>query len=172
MGGRQREHSVDHTRAARAGTAHRGSAERPTGAGRARRPPPRYTTGVPAPTLSSVILRVSDLERALAFWRDAVGLPVRGAGGPFAILEAGAVAIVLNRLDPPPGGAEGGLAAATEVVLEVPDVRAAHAAMKARGVPFRTEPRPVTRQGDRALWACDFRDPDGHLASITGWESG
>ena len=124
---------------------------------------------MPVPSLSSVILRVVDIDRALAFWRDGVGLPVQAAGGPFAVLGAGPVAIVLNRADRAAPDPADGLSALTEVVLEVPDVRAAHAEMSARGVPFRTPPRAVTRQGDRELWACDFRDPDGHLASITGW---
>jgi catechol 2,3-dioxygenase-like lactoylglutathione lyase family enzyme len=106
---------------------------------------------MPVPSLSSVILRVADIDRALAFWRDRVGLPVHAAG---------------DRAGPDPAD---GLLALTEVVLEVPDVRTAHAEMAARGVPFRTAPRAVTRQGERELWACDFRDPDGHLASITGW---
>jgi catechol 2,3-dioxygenase-like lactoylglutathione lyase family enzyme len=124
---------------------------------------------MPVPSLSSVILRVTDIDRALAFWRDRVGLPVHAAGGPFAVLGAGPVAIVLNRVDRAGPDPADGLLALTEVVLEVPDVRTAHAEMAARGVPFRTAPRAVTRQGERELWACDFRDPDGHLASITGW---
>jgi catechol 2,3-dioxygenase-like lactoylglutathione lyase family enzyme len=124
---------------------------------------------MPVPSLSSVILRVADIERSLAFWRDGVGLPVHAAGGPFAVLGAGPVAIVLNLLDRSAPDPANGLLGLTEVVLEVPDVRAAHAEMASRGVPFRTAPRAVTRQGDRELWACDFRDPDGHLASITGW---
>jgi catechol 2,3-dioxygenase-like lactoylglutathione lyase family enzyme len=123
---------------------------------------------MPAPRLAHVILRVSDLERALAFWRDRVGLPVQGTGGPFAFLDAGGVAIALNAVPSPPEPG-GGLAALTELVLEVPDVRAAHAALGGRGVPFRTAPRAVTGDAARELWACDFRDPDGHLVSVTGW---
>lgn len=124
---------------------------------------------MPGPMLSSVILRVADLERALAFWRDGVGLPVKASAGSFALLGEGPVALVLSRPERPPETSTGGLASLTEVVVEVPDVRVAHAEMSARGVPFRTAPRAVTRQGERELWACDFRDPDGHLASITGW---
>jgi catechol 2,3-dioxygenase-like lactoylglutathione lyase family enzyme len=125
---------------------------------------------MPAPRLSNVILRVADLERALAFWRDRVGLPVKGAGGELAFLDAGGVAVALHAV-PSPAEAEagGGLAALTELVLEVPDVQAAHAELAARGVPFRTPPRAVTGDGARELWACDFRDPDGHLVSVTGW---
>jgi catechol 2,3-dioxygenase-like lactoylglutathione lyase family enzyme len=123
---------------------------------------------MPAPRLSNVILRVSDLERALAFWRDRIGLPVKGAAGELAFLDAGEVALALHAV-PSPAEASGGLAALTELVLEVPDVRAAHAELAARGVAFRTSPRAVTGDAARELWACDFRDPDGHLVSLTGW---
>jgi len=122
------------------------------------------------PRVSHVILRVASMARALPFWRYQVGLPVRAAGGAFAFLDAGPVAIALNEAPPEPGG--GGLAALTEVVLEVDDVRSAHGEMAARGVPFRVPPRPVTNDGRRALWAADFRDPDGHLVSLTGWVEG
>lgn len=121
-----------------------------------------------APRLSHVILRVADLDRAVAFWRDRVGLPLVGSGGPLAFLDAGGATIALAAAAPA-ADAGGGLAALTELVLEVPDVRAAHAELAARGVPFRTPPRVLTGEAPRELWGCDFRDPDGHLASLTGW---
>ncbi len=120
------------------------------------------------PRLSNVILRVADLGRSLAFWRDRLGLPVASAFESFAFLDAGTARIGLNAV-PPPKEPEGGLAALTEVVLEVADVRAAHADLSAKGITFRTAPRPITGDGTRELWACDCRDPDGHLVSITGW---
>jgi hypothetical protein len=44
--------------------------------------------------------------------------------------------------------------------------------MTAGGVPFEVEPRPVTSDGERTLLAAHFRDPDGHLVSVTGWVDG
>jgi catechol 2,3-dioxygenase-like lactoylglutathione lyase family enzyme len=122
------------------------------------------------PRLSNVILRVSNLVRALRFWHAQLGLPLASRGGPFAFLDAGATAIVLNEVEGV-GDAGGGLAALTEVVLEVPDVLQAHALLASRGVVFRTAPRPVTGDATRELWACDARDPDGHLVSITSWRA-
>lgn len=120
------------------------------------------------PRLSNVLLRVADLQRSLAFWRDRLGLRALGSFESFAFLDAGSVRIGLNAV-PPPAEPDGGLAALTEIVLEVKDVRAAHAELSARGVAFRTPPRPITGDATRELWACDCRDPDGHLVSITGW---
>ena len=117
-----------------------------------------------------VILRVSDLAASTAFYRDRVGLRLQMINDEFAVFDGGGgVLLMLEHLPKPPVGPSTGLAAFTEVVLESPDVRAAHAAMQARGVTFRIAPRVVTTDGTRDLYAADFRDPDGHVLSITGW---
>lgn len=105
------------------------------------------------------------MARSVAFYRDVVGLDVLGEGPAFAFLDAGTIRLALNE-QPGTADQDRGL---TEVVLQVDDVQAAYQAMAARRVEFRVEPREVMRQGDRALYAADFRDPDGHVLSITGW---
>jgi catechol 2,3-dioxygenase-like lactoylglutathione lyase family enzyme len=119
--------------------------------------------------VSNLILRVADLPRALAFYRDTLGMGVRFASDEFAFLDGGGIALVLNKPEAPPAQASAGLAALTEVVLEVDDVRARYAELEKRGVPFSREPRPVTSDAQRDLLATDFRDPDGHVLSLTGW---
>jgi catechol 2,3-dioxygenase-like lactoylglutathione lyase family enzyme len=114
--------------------------------------------------LSNVILRVSDMESAIAFWRDRVGLQLVWAGDEFAFFALGDSQLVLNQPENYVGQESD-----TEVVLEVDDIAAAFAEMRDKGVPFQVEPRPVTSDGSRQLMATHFRDPDGHLASITGW---
>ncbi len=54
-------------------------------------------------------------------------------------------------------------------MLEVNDVHASYDKLAARGVPFEVELRVVTTDGSHDLLAAHFRDPDGHLASLTGW---
>ena len=114
--------------------------------------------------LARIILRISDIERSVEFWSQTVGLQVVGGGGPFQFLDGGGVQLALNEVN--------GLAgddSLTEIVFEVDDVEAAHGELSERGVPFEVQPRAVMSDGDRELWAAHFRDPDGHLASLTGW---
>ncbi len=117
--------------------------------------------------LSNVILRVFDMDASVAFWRDRVGLDLMWTSGEFALLTLGDVQLVLNRPE-----AFESQASDTELVLEVDDLMAVHAGMAERGVPFEVDPRPVTSDGERTLLAAHFRDPDGHLASVTGWVEG
>jgi len=116
-----------------------------------------------------LILRVSDLDRSTAFYRDRVGLTLQSLNEEFAVFDAGGMVLMLEHLPKPPSSPSAGLAAFTEIVLESEDVLATHAAMQARGVPFRTAPRLVTADDSRQMYAADFRDPDGHVLSIAGW---
>lgn len=113
--------------------------------------------------VSRIILRVSDIERARAFWVDRVGLRMRAGSGEFLFLDAGPVDLILNHDDADPGHS------LTEIVFETDDLMSAYESLRQRGVEFMVEPRAVTSDGDRDLFAAHFRDPDGHLASITGW---
>ena len=111
--------------------------------------------------VSVLMLGVTDLGRSVAFYRDTLGLPLRGTGGEFAFLDAGGVTLGLRQTpDLPPSSDE----RRVEVVFSVDDIEAAHASLRSRGVEFRRAPRLVTSDQH----AADFRDPDGHVLSIFG----
>jgi methylmalonyl-CoA/ethylmalonyl-CoA epimerase len=117
--------------------------------------------------LSNIILRVSDMDASVGFWRDQVGLELLWSSPEFSFLMLGDTQLALNQpVEFEPQASD------TEMVLEVDDVKAEHLAMTERGVRFEVEPRMVMSDGERTLLATHFRDPDGHLASITGWVDG
>lgn len=114
--------------------------------------------------IGRIILRVADLDESVAFWTEKVGLESSARGGTFAFLAGDGVQLALNQVEQRPDDES-----LTEIVFEVEDVRASYDELLARGVPFEVELRPVTTDGSHELWASHFRDPDGHLASVTGW---
>lgn len=112
--------------------------------------------------LSQVAITVSDVARSVAFYRDRVGLPFLFEAGPgLAFLAIGEVRLMLTRpeADFKPGGG-------TALFLRVGDIRAAHADMLSRGVPFVDEPHFIAAMPDHDLWICSFRDPDGHPLAL------
>ena len=119
---------------------------------------------MPVSKISNVILTISNLEKALTFYRDVLGMHFNSIiPGEFAFLDAGGIVLVLRkgREKPNPG--------LTEVVFEVKDVMATYEELKAKGVTFPYAPRAVTGNETSHLYATDFRDPDGHILSITSW---
>ena len=117
--------------------------------------------------LSNIIIRVADLGDSVSFWRDLVGLDLSWSGDEFAFFVIGDNQLTLNQ----PLMSED-QTSDTEIVFEVEDVHSVVSEMRERGVPFEVEPRAVTSDGERTLFAAHFRDPDGHVASVTGWVVG
>ena len=48
----------------------------------------------------------------------------------------------------------------------VPDIQAAHASMKEKGVKFEDEPHMIARLPDHDLWMTFFRDSEGNLMGL------
>jgi catechol 2,3-dioxygenase-like lactoylglutathione lyase family enzyme len=113
--------------------------------------------------ISAIMLGVRDLDPALAFYKDKLGLNVIFQEPTLALLQCGTVMLGLSR-----GHATVAphIAGATEVVFKVDNVRAAHKALLAQGVSFMAGPRQVTPTD----WAANFKDVDGHILSVFGPE--
>jgi catechol 2,3-dioxygenase-like lactoylglutathione lyase family enzyme len=114
--------------------------------------------------VSSVILVVKDLQRSISFYRDVLGMKLKYTiPGEFAFLDGGGIDLALRMTSEPvnPG--------LTEVVFDVLDIHGTYETLKSKGVVFPYPPRVVTGNEKSELFATDFRDPDGHVLSITSW---
>lgn len=120
--------------------------------------------------LTHVRLLVEDMERSLAFYRDALGLEVTldAGGGVYYELAAGEAILALYRRDLMGQMLGSGLPApaqsdAVALTFGVNDVDATAGELKERGVTFVTEPMDY----DVAfLRLAHLRDPDGNLIEI------
>jgi catechol 2,3-dioxygenase-like lactoylglutathione lyase family enzyme len=110
-----------------------------------------------------IILSVTDLTRAIQFYRDQLGLKLTSTNEDFAFFDAGGITIALRGGRPK---VEESALAPTEISFGVEHVKVAYQGLRTLGVEFRREPRIITG----TTWATDFRDPDGHVLSIMGPE--
>ncbi|AKC86588.1 VOC family protein [Pseudoxanthomonas suwonensis] len=112
--------------------------------------------------IRQIAVTVADVDVALGFYRDVLGLPFLFRAGPqLAFLDADGVRIMLTT----PQGA--GAAGANSVLyFRVADIGAAYAAMLARGAVAEREPQLAARMPDHELWIAFLRDPDGNLAGL------
>lgn len=113
--------------------------------------------------LTNVILPVSDLERSASFYRDTLGLEETGrVPGEFVFFDAGNTTLAIRKMEGPTAPGD------SELSFEVPDVKATYELLRSN-VAFSIAPRAVTGNKTHDLYAANFRDPDGHNLSITGW---
>ena len=112
--------------------------------------------------LGQIAFTVSDVERALGFFRDQLGLPFLFAAPPgLAFFDCGGVRLMVTK----PLGA-GAVGANSILYFKVADIDATHMAMQARGVVFERPPALVARMPDHELWFASFRDPDGNILEL------
>lgn len=107
-----------------------------------------------------VALPAADMQRAVAFYRDILGLKSNSQfGESFVEFDAGDMTLAVY--DPASMGRSFQAATAAAVALRVPDVAAAVAELKAKGVTFLSEPFD-----SGVCHGAFFQDSEGNALSI------
>jgi len=109
--------------------------------------------------LALTMLGSGNLERAVAFYRDVLGLNVTGQVENFVFFDTGGTTLVVTGVL----AAAGSGPETHECVFGVESVTASYESLKDR-IEFVNEPRVIS--GDS--WGVNFRDPDGHQCSFYG----
>ena len=111
---------------------------------------------------AQVALNVRDLDRAVAFYRDVLGLTFLFSAPPsLAFLQCGPTRVMLNgnsQAPPPTGG--------PILYYAVPDIQTAFTAITAKGAPIKEAPKAIARVGGRDVWLGFTEDPDGHPVGL------
>lgn len=113
-------------------------------------------------TICQIAITVSDVDKALAFYRDALGLDFLFRAGPeLAFLNADGVRIMLST--PQGAGAIGGNSI---LYFNVSDIEAVHSYLVGRGAQNERAPQLAAKMPDHELWTGFLRDPDGNLVGL------
>jgi predicted enzyme related to lactoylglutathione lyase len=117
------------------------------------------------PTLSTIrqiAMTVSDVDAALTFYRDVLGLTFLFSAGPnLAFLDAAGIRVMLST----PQGS-GAVGQNSMLYFKVSDIVAVHAALVERGAKDERTPQLAATMPDHALWTGFLRDPDGNVVGL------
>ena len=107
-------------------------------------------------TIGQIHVSVTDVDRAVAFYRDVLGVPFlfRVQGQPMAFFDCDGVRLYLGVPESEAYRARG------MIYFEVDDIDEAYAALEERGVEFLDAPHVVHRTEDAELRMAFFVDPD------------
>jgi catechol 2,3-dioxygenase-like lactoylglutathione lyase family enzyme len=116
----------------------------------------------PISGIGQIAITVSNVDQALAFYRDILGLTFlfRPATN-LAFLDSGGVRLMLST--PQGAGAIGGNSI---LYFKVADIGDTFEAMLNRGAVGEREPQATAELGDHTLWLAFLRDPDGNLVGL------
>jgi methylmalonyl-CoA/ethylmalonyl-CoA epimerase len=112
--------------------------------------------------IGQIAVPVQDLDRAVTFYAEVLGLPLLFRSPPgLAFFDCGGVRLMLSR----PEGQDAG-SSASVVYYVVADLPAAHAALLARGANLVQPPHLIARLPDHDLWMAFLRDSEGNLLGL------
>ena len=112
--------------------------------------------------IAQVALSVADLDRAIAFYRDVLGLRFLFQAPPgLAFFDCGGTRLMLATPEP------GERPSTSVLYYEVGDMDAAAAALTARGAVFEQAPHFIAKLGTKDLWMGFLKDSEGNLVGIT-----
>ena len=114
-------------------------------------------------SIKQISVNARELPRAIAFYRDTLGVPhLFDAPPQMSFFDCAGIRLLV-------GVAEKGEFDHPSSILyfEVADIHAAHHDLKARGVRFRDEPHRVAKLPDREIWLNFFDDTEGNVLALT-----
>jgi len=113
-------------------------------------------------TVGQLLIPVTDLDRAIPFYRDVLGLPFLFPAPPqMSFFQAGSVRLLVGVREDGARHLRGSM-----VYFKVSDIQAVYATLIARGVPIPAAPHLVHRAATHELWLCEFADPDGNPLAL------
>lgn len=117
------------------------------------------------PTLNQIgqiFVNVKDLDRAIAFYRDILGMTFLFQAPPnMAFFDCGGVRLMLGIADRPDLDHP-----ASIIYYRVEDIERIYETFNARGVEFIVKPHFVAPMPDYDLWLADFKDSEGNFLAL------
>jgi methylmalonyl-CoA/ethylmalonyl-CoA epimerase len=112
--------------------------------------------------IGQIALTVSNLERAIAFYRDTLGLKFLFQAPPgLAFFMCGDVRLMLALPEK-----EQPAKMASVIYYLVDDIKAEFKALRDKGAKAEGEPHLIARMPDHELWMAFFRDPDDNMLAL------
>lgn len=109
-------------------------------------------------SIGQIAITVADLPRAVAFYRDALGLQYLFEASGMAFFHCGAVRVMLTSTPTPQGN--------SILYYKTENIQATADALEARGTTCESKPHFVAKMPDHDLWMAFFRDTEGNLFGL------
>lgn len=111
--------------------------------------------------IGQVAITVREVSRAVAFYRDTLGMTFLFELPGMGFLECGGIRLMLSRAESAQHDHP-----ASIIYYKVADITATFEALTQQGVEFVSPPRQVASMPDHDLWMAFFRDPDQNVLAL------
>jgi predicted enzyme related to lactoylglutathione lyase len=113
-------------------------------------------------TITQIAVNAHDIERAVAFYRDQLGMKhLFNAPPNLAFFDCDGIRLMLSLPAKPEFDHAGSI-----IYFNVADLQLAYTTLSDRGVQFEEGPTFVANMGDYDLWLASFRDSENNLLAL------
>ena len=113
--------------------------------------------------IGQIALHAEDLNRAVAFYRDTLGMRLLFQAPPgLAFFDCGGIRLMLDAVkekDTPER-------LSSLIYYKVADLNATYETLVSRGVSFDSKPHLIAKMPDHELWMAFFRDSEQNLVGL------
>ncbi len=113
--------------------------------------------------IGQIALHADDLNRAVAFYRDTLGMRLLFQAPPaLAFFDCGGIRLMLDAVkekDTPER-------LSSLIYYKVADLNATYETLVSRGVTFNSKPHLIAKMPDHELWMAFFRDSEQNLVGL------
>jgi catechol 2,3-dioxygenase-like lactoylglutathione lyase family enzyme len=111
-------------------------------------------------TIGQIGLTVTDVDRAIAFYRDTLGMKLLFQVPNMGFFACDGVRLMISGSEKPAEHY------GSVIYFKVPDIHQTFEILVQRGAHFEGDPHLVARMPDHELWMAFFRDPDRNLLAL------
>jgi len=112
--------------------------------------------------IGQVSMRARDLDRAITFYRNTLGLQFLFQASPkLAFFDCNGLRLMLSVPESPAFDHPGSI-----LYFNVTNIEEAYKDLRDKGVSFRAEPHLIAKLQDREVWMAFFDDPEGNLLAL------
>jgi len=110
--------------------------------------------------IGQIAVAVGNLERAVVFYRDTLGMPLLFQVPNMAFFDCVGVRLMLGLAEKP------GEIFSSVIYYKVDEIQQAYEILSSRGVEFEAKPHLIAKMPNHDLWMAFFRDPDRNLLAL------
>jgi methylmalonyl-CoA/ethylmalonyl-CoA epimerase len=112
--------------------------------------------------IEQIAINVKDSERAVAFYRDKLGMKHLFSAPPnLAFFDCGGIRLMLSPAPKPEFDHPSSI-----IYFKVEDIQLAYVTLSERGVQFEEGPTLVADMGTYNLWLASFRDSESNVLAL------
>jgi methylmalonyl-CoA/ethylmalonyl-CoA epimerase len=115
--------------------------------------------------IGQIAVPVTNLERAVPFYRDTLGMKFLFQVPNLAFFDCAGVRLMLDVPEDGPTD-RAGAARSSVIYFKVDDIHSAYSSLWSHGADLVEKPHLIAKMPDHDLWMAFFRDPDNNLLAL------